>query len=93
MSTPTFTAILRALELRGARLYVGPGKRGPAYAFGGADGELRHEAWSTCPACSEYGLRVDRRDDGRARVSCRTGCRPQEILGALASAVSARVAA
>lgn len=91
MSGPpiTYAAVLAALEARGVRL----GGDGPLYAFGGADGELRGEAWAICPACGLYGLRVDRRDDGRARVSCRQGCRPQAILVALATALVGRAAA
>ena len=90
MSTVSFTAVLRALELRGVRL-GGPG--GPPFAYAGADGEIRGQAWAVCPACGHYGLRVDRQDDGAARVSCRTSCRPQEILAALAAAVAEKAAA
>ena len=81
---PTFAAVLKALETRGARL----AGDGPIYAFGGADGELRDEAWAMCPACGWYGLRVDRLKDGRARVSCGNGgCHPEAILEALARAL------
>ena len=83
----TFAAALRALEIRGVRLDAGPRVRGPVFAYGGADGELRDEAWAMCPSCDYYGLRLERRDDGRALVSCRQGCSPAVILEALAVAV------
>jgi len=86
----TYTALLRALEVRGVPL-GGPG--GPPFAYAGADGEIRGQAWAVCPACGHYGLRVDRRDDGGALVSCRASCRPQEILAALAAAVAEKAAA
>jgi len=89
----TFAAVLRALELRNVRLDAGPRVRGPVFAHGGPDGELRGEAWATCPVCSLPGLRVERRHDGQALVSCRQRCRPQWILTALASAVAERAAA
>ena len=95
----TFSAVLRALELRNVRLDAGPRGRGPAFAFAyagpnaGPNGELRDQAWAVCPVCSLYGLRVERRHDGQALVSCRQRCRPQWILTALASAVAERAAA
>jgi len=89
----TFAAVLRALELRNVRLATGPRIRGPLFAYGGADSELRDEAWAVCPSCDFPGLRVERRHDGQALVSCRQRCRPQSILTALASAVVERAAA
>ena len=84
MRAPSFDAVLKALEVRGARL----AGQGPVYAFGGADGELRDEAWAMCPACGWYGLRVERLDDGRALVSCGNGgCKRDAILEALARAL------
>ena len=84
----TFAAVLAGLKAQGVRL--GPGA--PPFAFGGPDGELRGEVWAICPACGSYGLRVDRRDDGRGRVACRQGCRPETVVVALASAVAGRAA-
>ena len=79
----TFKAVLRGIEARGTRL----AGDGPFYAFGGADGELRGEAWAMCPACGQYGFKVDRLGDGRARVSCKEGCRQDAIYMALAAAL------
>ena len=87
--SPTFAAVLTALEARGTRL----GGNGPVYAFGGADGELRDEVWAMCPACGEYGFRVDRLENDRARVYCRRGCRRDAILEALACALLERAVA
>jgi hypothetical protein len=86
----TYAAILRALEVRAVPL---GGRGGPPFAYAGADGEIRGQAWAVCPACGHYGLRVDRRDNGAARVACRASCRPQEILAALAAAVAEKAAA
>lgn len=93
MTAPTFSAVLRALELRDVRLPAGPRTRGPAFAYGGADGERKDEAWADCPACSSYGLRVDRQDDATARVGCRQGCKPAVILAALMAGTVERRAA
>lgn len=87
-AAPTFEAVVKALEVRGARL---GGDGGPVWAYGGPDGELRDEIWAICPACNWSGLRVDRLDNGRARVSCGNGgCRRDAILAALALALVER---
>lgn len=67
---------------------------GAPWAYGGADGELRDEAWAICPACGIYGLKVTRLPGGCARVSCGEGaCRPDAILAALAESVLQEAAA
>lgn len=93
MTGPSYKSVLRALELHGARLSAGPGARGPAFAYGGADGQLRGEAWAFCPACTLYGLRVDRREDGSCSLACRARCSQSAIVAALAGSVTGRTAA
>ena len=88
---PTFTAVLRALDALPRRP---SGLQTTGYSSGDADGEVRNEAWGICPACSLPGLRVERREDGRATVTCGNGgCRRDVILEALAAALLEMAAA